>query len=368
MNFQQLRMVREAIRHNLNLTEVAAVLYTAQSGVSKQIRDLEEELGVEIFVRKGKRLTAVTPAGQGVVQLIERILLETENLRRYSKHYTNVNDGRLVIAATHNQARYTLPRVVPQFTKMFPKVHLELRQGTPKYVAEMVVNGRADIGLATEALDEYPNIDTYPCFSWSHVVIVPRGHPLEAHEAVSLEDIAAYPIVTYNPEFTGRSRIDAAFKRAGVTPDIRLTAMDADVIKTYVHMGLGIGILAEISMDEDDLEEFTILKTRGELFAPSITKVALRRGALLRSYGYRLIELLAPHLKEADLSPGPTYATTARPTAPEPREPARLTASAAKPVQPQAKAPQLSIVRTRLTSSLPAAHGSAKLKRPSATI
>jgi LysR family transcriptional regulator, cys regulon transcriptional activator len=308
MNFQQLRIVREAIRNDLNLTEVASVLYTAQSGVSKQIKDLEDELGVQLFVRRGKRLTGITEAGQGIVQLIDRILLETENLRRYSGHYANVDAGNLVIAATHNQARYILPKVVQQFTALYPKVQLELRQGTSQYVASMVVNGHAEIGVATEAVDNYADIVTFECFSWQHVAIVPKKHPLAGKAAVTLADIAAYPIVTYTANSPlGRPRIDAAFKQAGLVPDIRLMTADDDVIKAYVRLGLGVGIISSFCMEAADTDSLVALNLGAHVFQPCVTKIALRKGVLLRSYAYRLIEMVAPHLKESQLSPGPSF-------------------------------------------------------------
>jgi LysR family cys regulon transcriptional activator len=296
MNFQQLRIIREAIRNNLNLTEVAAVLHTAQSGVSKHIKDLEEELGIELFVRKGKRLTALTPAGQGVVQMIERILLETENLKRYASHYTSLDKGRLVVAATDTQGRYALPRVAAEFTELFPNVLLELRQGSPKHVAELLTSGDADIGLVTETLDEFPDLETFTCFSWQYVAVVPRGHPLAERKQVTLADIASTAIITYNEEFSGRAQVDAAFERAGLIPDIRLTAVDTDVLKSYVRLGLGVGILDETAMEAD--RELVILDTGGNLFEPGITRLALRRTALLRSFSNCLIGLLAPDLPE----------------------------------------------------------------------
>ncbi len=296
MNFQQLRIVREAIRNDLNLTEVAAVLHTAQSGVSKHIKDLEEELGIELFVRKGKRLTALTPAGQGVVQMIERILLETENLKRYASHYTSLDKGRLVVAATDDQGRNALARVAAQFTELFPNVLLELRQGGAHYVAELLSSGAADIGLVTDTLDDYPDLETFTCFSWNQVAVVPRGHPLANRKKVTLEDIAACPLITYNQEFSGRAQVDAAFERAGLTPDIRLTAMDTDVLRSYVRLGLGVGILGETAVEGD--RDLAILDVDGNPFEPCVTRIAVQRTALLRSFSSCLIGLLAPDLKE----------------------------------------------------------------------
>jgi LysR family cys regulon transcriptional activator len=302
MNFQQLRYVREAQRNDLNLTEVANALATSQSGVSKQIRDLEAELGIEIFVRKGKRLTGFTRAGEGALQIVKRILLETENLKRYSDRYQNQEGGRLVIATTHNQARYALPTVVRDFSREHPDVELELRQGTPKYVAQTVIRGVADIAVATEALDEFPELVTFPVFSWRHVAVVAPNHPLASVERPTLADLAKYSIITYNPEFSGRSQIDTAFEQAGLHPDIRLTAMDADVIKTYVEFGLGVGIVSEMAMEQDRKSGLVVVNHSEDLFEPSVTKIAIQRGVLLRSYAHRFIEILAPHLTEQVLN------------------------------------------------------------------
>lgn len=300
MNFQQLRYVREAVRRNLNLTDVANTLHTSQSGVSKQIKDLEDELGIDIFIRRGKRLTGITDPGAGVLQLIERILLDTENLRRAASHYASQEEGRLVIATTHTQARYALPKVIERFREAFPKVNLALRQGSPTQVAEMVLAGDADIGIATEALNRYPDITTFLSYSWHHVVTVRRSHPLATATQVTLQDIAAYPIVTYDREFSGRSHIDAAFEQAGLTPDIALTAMDADVIKTYVEVGLGVGILAAMAVDAERDTHLVVFDTPG-MFEPNTTRIGVRNGAYLRSYAYRLIEMFAPHLREEEI-------------------------------------------------------------------
>lgn len=301
MNFQQLRFVREAVRQNMNLTEVANVLYTSQSGVSKQIKDLEDELGVDIFIRRGKRLTGLTEPGKAVHTLIERMLLDAENLRRVARQYADQDTGHLVVATTHTQARYSLPKVVHRFKEMYPKVHLALRQGSPHQIAQMVIKGDADIGIATEGLDRYGEIVTFPGYSWHHTVVVRSEHPLATQPAVTLEDIADYPIITYDQDFTGRSHVDQAFVRAGVAPDIVLTAIDADVIKTYVELGLGVGIVAAMAYDPKRDSELVALDTQ-HLFEPSTTRVGLRKGAFLRAYAYRLIEMFAPHLTEAQVS------------------------------------------------------------------
>ena len=299
MNFQQLRYVREAVRRDLNLTEASNVLNTSQSGVSKQIRELELELGIEIFVRRGKRLTGLTRAGEGAVKLIEHVLQEAENLKRYASQFSSESRGRLVIATTHNQARYVLPDVVSAFAAEFPGVQLELRQTTPRQAADSVVQGEADIAIATEALDKVTELACFPCFSWRHVVIAPKGHELIG-PAPTLEAIANYPLITYSSEFSGRSQIDAAFAERGLEPDIRLAAMDADIIKAYVARGLGLGIVAEMALDPDDKQLVELTGSRDLL--PALTaKLAIHRGALLHDYAYRFIEILAPHLKPSVL-------------------------------------------------------------------
>ncbi|CAB3782768.1 HTH-type transcriptional regulator SsuR [Paraburkholderia ultramafica] len=301
MNFQQLRFVREAVRQNMNLTEVANALYTSQSGVSKQIKDLEDELGVDIFIRRGKRLTGLTEPGKAVHQLIERMLLDAENLRRVARQFADQDSGHLVVATTHTQARYALPKVIRQFTEVFPKVHLALRQGSPQQIAQMIINGEADIGISTEALDRFPDIVTFPCYSWHHVVVVPQAHPLVGRPNLTLDEIAEFPIVTYDQDFTGRSHIDQAFAKAGALPDVVLTAIDADVIKTYVELGMGIGVVAAMAYDPKRDTELVALDTQ-HLFEASTTRVGLRKGAFLRAYAYRLIEMFAPQLNEADIA------------------------------------------------------------------
>jgi LysR family cys regulon transcriptional activator len=301
VNFQQLRFVREAVRQNMNLTEVANVLYTSQSGVSKQIKDLEDELGVDIFVRRGKRLTGLTEPGQAVHKTIERMLLDAENLRRVARQFSEHDAGHLVVATTHTQARYALPKVIQQFKEVFPKVHLALRQGNPQQIAQMIIDGEADIGISTEALDRYPDIVTFPCYSWRHEVVVPKGHKLASVEKLTIEDLAEFPIITYDQDFTGRSHIDAAFAAAGLVPDVVLTAIDADVIKTYVEIGMGIGIVAAMAVDPKKDTELVRIDT-GEMFEANTTRIGLRKGAFLRAYAYKLIEMFAPQLTEAAIS------------------------------------------------------------------
>lgn len=299
MNFQQLRYVREAVKRNFNLTEVANVLYTSQPGVSKQIKELEDELGVEIFVRHGKRLLGLTEPGKEIITVVERMLLDARNLRSISDHFSGQDAGNLTLATTHTQARYALPKVVREFKQAFPKVHLSLRQASPAQIVEMVMSGEADIGISTEALDR-SGLVTFPAYSWHHVVVVPEGHPLAGLPVLTLEALVDYPIITYDAAFTGRSHIDAAFADAGLAPDIILTAIDADVIKTYVDVGLGIGIVASMAMDPRRDVGLTSLDA-GHLFQSNTTRLGLRRGVFLRGYTYRFIEMFTPALKEMDI-------------------------------------------------------------------
>ena len=302
MNLQQLRFVRAAVRNDLNLTVAASALFTSQSGVSKQIKDLETELGIEIFIRRGKRLTGLTAAGKDVLQMVERILTDTENLKSLSSQYYDQDAGRLVIATTHNQAMYTLPPVIQQFMQLYPRVAIELREGTPNYVARTTINGSADFAVASEMIDQFPELVTYPCFSWRHTIVVQHDHPLTKEEQPSLANVAKYPIITYSNEFTGRSSINSAFARQGLVPDIRLTAIDADVIKTYVVLGLGVGIVAEMATKALDKGPIVALDDYSQFFDPCTTKIGIRRNALLHPHSYRFIELYAPHLKEKELT------------------------------------------------------------------
>ena len=296
MNFQQLRSVRETVRCGFNLTEVAAMLYTSQPGVSRQIRELERELGVEVFVRAGKRLTGLTPPGAALRPIVERLLLEADNLKRAGNDFSAHLEGQLSVAATHSQARYALPPVVKDFRDRFPKVTLHLRQGSPKQVAAMLLSGEADIGVATEALADYPQLVTLPCYRWTHGIVVPPGHPLLAlPEPVTLEQLAAYPIITYEQGYTGRAHIDEAFQARGLCPDVVLTAMDADVIKTYVELGMGVGIVASVALDAERDHNLRILDA-GHLFRVNVTRLGLRQGAWLRGYAYSFIELFVPTL------------------------------------------------------------------------
>ncbi len=284
------------MRRGFNLTEVATTLFTSQPGVSRQIRELEEELGLEIFARAGKRLTGLTAPGAALLPFVEQLLLDAENLKRAGQDFSSRMDGPLSVAATHSQARYALPHVVRDFRTLFPQVTLHLHQGSPQQVAEMLLSGEADIGVATEALALYPQLVTLPCYRWTHSIVVPPGHPLLEHrEPVSLRQLVEYPLITYNLGFTGRSHIDDAFAREGLHPNVVLTAMDADVIKTYVELGMGVGIIASIALDPQRDQHLRTLDAR-HLFEINLTRLAIRRGAWLRGYAYRFIETFAPTL------------------------------------------------------------------------
>jgi LysR family cys regulon transcriptional activator len=300
MNFQQLRSIRETARRGFNLTEVANVLFTSQPGVSRQIRELEEELGVEIFERNGKRLTGLTDPGKGILPIIDRLLLEAENLRQASEEFSGTTAGTLTVATTHTQARYVLPQVVQAFRSAFPAVRVALQQSSPEHIAEWVLSGKADIGIATEGLSQFDDLISFPCYTWNHVVVVPEGHALLKHDKIGLEELASYPLITYDIGFTGRSHIDAAFKDAGLDTDIVLTAMDSDVIQKYVALGLGVGIVASMA-SEDGREKGLRSIDATHMFAPNVTRLAVRRGAYLRSYAYDFILRFAPDLKLADI-------------------------------------------------------------------
>ncbi|WP_431259936.1 CysB family HTH-type transcriptional regulator [Roseateles chitinivorans] len=299
MNFQQLRSVREAQRRNFNLTEVAQALHTSQPGVSRQIRELEDELGIDIFIRAGKRLTGLTEPGRNVMPIVERLLREAENLRRAGEDFARADSGHLRIAATHSQARYALPPAVRDFRESHPEVSLQFTQGSPQQVARLLIDGEADIGIATEALALHPQLLTLPCYRWTHTVLVPPGHPLEAEAAagtvLTLERIAEFPVITYETGYTGRSHIDEAFATAGLDLNVVLVAMDADVIKTYVELGLGVGIVAAIAYDEERDRHLRAIDAR-HLFADNLTRLAVRRDAYLRDYVYAFIETFAPPL------------------------------------------------------------------------
>lgn len=300
MNFQQLRSVREAARRGYNLTEVANALFTSQPGVSRQIRELEEELGIDIFERSGKRLTGLTDPGKEVLHIVERLLLEAENLQRAGETYSGKTTGTLSIAATHTQTRYVLPRAVQHFRTAFPDVRIALQQSAPEHIAEWVMSGKADIGIATEGLSRFEGLVSFPCYEWHHVIVVPNDHPLLKAKSVTLEHLADHPLITYDVGFTGRSHIDEAFSTQGLAPDIVLTAMDSDVIQQYVSLGLGVGIVASMAVDYLPANLHAI--SANHLFAPNVTRVAVRRGAFMREYAIDFIQQLAPKLKLGELA------------------------------------------------------------------
>ena len=300
MNFQQLRSVRETVRQGFSLTEVANVLFTSQPGVSRQIHELEEELGVDIFERNGKRLTGLTEPGKEVLQIIDRLLLEAENLHRAGETYAGKDAGTLSIAATHTQTRYVLPSAVQKFRETYPQVRIALQQSAPDHIAEWVLSGKADIGIATEGLSRFDELVSYPCYEWHHVIVVPEGHALLKSTQLSLAELAEWPLITYDKGFTGRSHIDEAFRLHGTEPDIVLTAMDSDVIQQYVSLGLGVGIVA--SMAAEQLPVGLRAIPASHLFATNVTRIAVRRGSFVREYAVDFIRELAPKLSLDELA------------------------------------------------------------------
>ncbi|HEY8048265.1 MAG TPA: CysB family HTH-type transcriptional regulator [Ramlibacter sp.] len=296
MNLHQFRFVQEAVRRNLNLTEAAKALHTSQPGVSKAIIELEEELGVEIFARHGKRLKRVTEPGQHVLSSIELIMREVGNLKRIGEQFSAQDSGTLSIATTHTQARYVLPVPVAKLREAYPKVNVTLHQGAPDQVARYVIDEVAEIGIATESLSQYPELVTMPCYEWQHVLVMPQSHPLAKKERITLEDLAAEPLITYHPSFTGRTRIDNAFAQRKLQPRIALEAIDSDVIKTYVRLGLGIGIVAEMSVRDDEGKGELATRPLGHLFGQNVARVAFKRGAYLRNFVFKFAELLSDRL------------------------------------------------------------------------
>jgi len=295
MNLHQFRFVQEAVRRDLNLTEVAKALHTSQPGVSKAIIELEEELGVEIFTRHGKRLKRVTEPGQHVLRSIEVILREVGNLKRIGEQFSAEDSGTLSIATTHTQARYVLPVPVAKLRAAYPKVNISLHQGAPAQVAQMVLDEVAEIGIATESLSDYPDLVTLPCYEWEHVLVIPKTHPLAAKSRITLEDLAAEPIITYHPSFTGRTRIDKAFAAKHLKPRIALEAIDSDVIKTYVRLGMGVGIVAEMAV-RDSTDDDLVVRPGAQLFGKNTARIAFKRSAYLRNFVYDFATLLSDRL------------------------------------------------------------------------
>ena len=296
MNLHQFRFVQEAVRRNLNLTEAAKALHTSQPGVSKAILELEDELGIDIFARHGKRIKRLTEPGRQVVRSIEIILREVQNLKRIGEHYAAQDSGTLSIATTHTQARYVLPAPVVRLRQAYPKVSISLHQGSPDQVARLVLEDGADIGIATESLSHYDDLVTLPCYEWQHMLVLPPGHPLLERERIGLEDLVAQPLITYHPTFTGRTRIDQAFAQRGLTPQIVLEAIDSDVIKTYVKLGMGVGIVAEMAVQGEERTPDLVARPAGHLFGQNVARVAFKRGAYLRQFVLRFAEFLSDRL------------------------------------------------------------------------
>ena len=295
MNLHQFRFVREAVRQNFNLTEAAKTLFTSQPGVSKAILELEDELGVDIFRRHGKRIRNLTEPGKRILTSIERILVEVETLKRVGKDFAAQDQGNFVIATTHTQARYALPKVLTEFTKRFPKVRVSIQQGNPQQMAEMLIHDRADIAIATEGIAGIDGIVALPGYQWQHVIAAQPEHPLLSKKTLSLEDLAEYPIITYDKSFAGRTKIDKAFASKNLQPDVVLEAIDADVIKTYVETGMGVGIVAGVAYDAERDRNLRVIPA-GHLFGNNVTKVAIKQNAYLRSFVYTFIELFSPTL------------------------------------------------------------------------
>ena len=302
MNLHQFRFVQEAVRRDLNLTETAKALFTSQPGISKAILELEAELGIDIFARHGKRLRRVTAPGQEVLKSIEVILREVSNLKRIGEEFSRQDEGTLSIATTHSQARYFLPEPIAQLRKRFPKVNISLHQGSPEQVGKMVMEEVADLGLATESLAGAEGLVSLPCYEWHHVVVMPAGHALAQVERISLEDLAMWPLVSYHPSFSGRTRVDQAFAARGLKPNIVLEAIDADVIKTYVRLGLGVGIVAEIAVRDDPPGGDLVWRPVGHLFGQNVTRIAFKRGAYLRNFVYAFAEMMSDRLSRALLT------------------------------------------------------------------
>jgi LysR family transcriptional regulator, cys regulon transcriptional activator len=297
MNLHQFRFVQEAARRNLNLTEAAKALHTSQPGVSKAIIELEEELGVEIFARHGKRLKRITEPGQHVLKSIELIMREVGNLKRIGEQYSNQDSGTLSIATTHTQARYVLPQPVAKLREAFPKVNISLHQGAPDQVARMLIDEVAEVGIATESLAAYNELVTLPCYEWQHMLVLPREHALARADHVSLEALAKEPLITYHPSFTGRTKIDHAFALKKLEPRVALEAIDSDVITTYVRLGLGVGIVAEMAVRDLPADGDLVVRPAGQLFGQNLARIAFKRGAYLRNFVYRFAELVSSRLE-----------------------------------------------------------------------
>ena len=295
MKLQQLRFACEVARRGLKVSAAAEALHTSQPGISKQIRSLEEELGIEVFVRRGKRITAITEPGKAVIAIAERMLADVDNLKRAGEDFAGEKLGTLTIATTHTQARYALPKAVAAFQRRYPKVQLFIHQGNPTQICEQVAQGEADLCVATEHIAEHPDLVALPCYQWNRCIVVPPRHPLLNAKPLTLEAIAKYPIVTYDFAYANRSVVNRGFEQRGLAPQVVLTAFDADVIKTYVELGLGVGIMAAMAFDARRDRQLRSIDA-SHLFASSITRLGIKRGAYLRRYAYDFIELFAPNL------------------------------------------------------------------------
>lgn len=295
MKLQQLRYIWEVAHHELNVSATAQSLYTSQPGISKQIRLLEDELGVEVFSRSGKHLTRITPAGEAILRTAGEILRKVESIKQVAQEYSNEKKGSLSIATTHTQARYALPPVIKKFIQNYPDVSLHMNQGTPMQISEMAADGSVDFAIATEAMELFSDLVMLPCYRWNRCILVPKGHPLTQLSNLTIEDVARHPLVTYIFGFTGRSKLDEAFMEHGLAPKVVFTAADADVIKTYVRLGLGIGIVAKMAYNPEDDDDLVALDA-SHLFSASITKIGFRRGTFLRGFMFEFIEAFAPHL------------------------------------------------------------------------
>lgn len=295
MKLQQLRYIVEVVNHNLNVSSTAENLYTSQPGISKQVRMLEDELGVQIFGRSGKHLTHVTSAGEDIVKISREILSKVDSIKSVSREHTLPDEGKLNIATTHTQARYALPDVIKGFMTKFPKVSLHMLQGTPSQISDAAAKGEANFAIATESLHLYNDLIMLPCYHWNRSLVVAKNHPLSKKAHITLQDLVKYPLVTYVFGFTGRSELDSAFSNAGLEPKIVFTATDADVIKTYVRMGVGVGVIATMAIDKQHDHDIVSIDA-SHLFNPSTTKIGFRKGTFLRHYMYDFIERFAPHL------------------------------------------------------------------------
>lgn len=301
MKLQQLRYLVEVAKQGLNVSEAAEKLHTSQPGISKQIRLLEDELGIQVFIRNGKRVVAVSEPGKEVLRISERILREAQNLKRVGDEFSKESEGSLTIATTHTQARYALPDVISEFVRRYPKVRLSIKQGSPTQICDMVISGEADLAIATEGVSLYKELATLPCYDWNRSIVAPNDHPLhQLGRTITLQDIAEHPIITYDFAFAGRSKINHAFADAGCSANVVLTAIDTDVIKTYVKLGLGIGIIASMAFEPERDSGLAAIDA-SHLFSPSTTKIGIRKDAYLRGFAYTFIELFAPHLKRKDV-------------------------------------------------------------------